>query len=144
MVEQAKRKAAEARDAEYKEAAARAGALWNEAGPAPAAHAYLVTKGITPDGARIGTDGRLIVPVFGPDGLQSLQFIAPDAVKRFLTGGKMKGGNMYGWGRQTGRLWPLNAFSWWKDGQPPKRYTRQPVPRFAPALLLGACWMPPT
>lgn len=92
MVEQAKRKAAEARDAEYKEAAARAGALWNEAGPAPAAHAYLITKGITPDGARIGKDGRLLVPVYGADGLQSLQFIAPDAVKRFLGGAKMKGG----------------------------------------------------
>ncbi len=95
MVEQAKRKAAEARDAEHKEAAARAAALWNEAGPAPAANAYLVTKGISPEGARVGQDGRLLVPVFGPEGLQSLQFIAPDGTKRFLAGGKMKAGHCW-------------------------------------------------
>lgn len=95
LVEQAKRKATEARDREHAEAAARAAALWDEAKPAPADHVYLVTKGITPDGARIGTDGRLLVPVYGPDGLQSLQFIAPDGTKRFLTAGKMKRGHVW-------------------------------------------------
>lgn len=95
LVDEAKRKAAQAREAEYKEAAARAVALWSKAKPAPADHAYLVTKGISPDGARIGKDGRLLVPVYGPEGLQSLQFIAPDAAKRFLTAGKMKVGHVW-------------------------------------------------
>lgn len=94
-VEEARHKAAAARDAEHAEAAARAAKLWAEAKPAPADHVYLVTKGITPEGARIGTDGRLIIPVYGPDGLQTLQFIAPDAGKRFLAAGKMKGGHVW-------------------------------------------------
>jgi len=95
MVETAKRQAVEAREREHAEAAARAAEIWAEAKPAPAEHGYLVTKGITPQGARISKDGKLLIPVYGPDGLMSLQFIAPSGEKRFLPGGKVKSGHTW-------------------------------------------------
>jgi putative DNA primase/helicase len=56
---------------------------------APADHPYLVRKKVKPHGLRVGRDGRLIVPLRDADGtLHSLQFIAPDGQKRFLTGGR--------------------------------------------------------
>jgi len=95
MIEEAKRQAAEAREREHTEAAARAAEIWAEAKAAPAGHPYLTAKAINPQGARISNDGRLIIPVFGPDGLMSLQFIAQDGCKRFLAGGKTKGGHVW-------------------------------------------------
>jgi len=59
-----------------------------------AAHPYLERKGVKPcPGLKLGTDGRLVVPVLGEDGKPvSLQFIAEDGGKLFLTGGRIKGG----------------------------------------------------
>ena len=58
------------------------------------AHPYLERKGVKPcPGLKIGTDGRLVVPVLGEDGKPvSLQFIAEDGGKLFLSGGRTKGG----------------------------------------------------
>lgn len=62
--------------------------------PCSERHAYLNRKGI-PALADIRQDrnGMLIIPVRGSSGtVQSLQYIAPDGTKRFLTGGKVQGG----------------------------------------------------
>ncbi|MDP2848602.1 MAG: DUF3987 domain-containing protein, partial [Humidesulfovibrio sp.] len=58
------------------------------------AHPYLERKGVKPcPGLEIGIDGRLVVPVLGEDGKPvSLQFIAEDGGKLFLSGGRTKGG----------------------------------------------------
>jgi len=57
-------------------------------------HPYLERKGVKPcPGLKIGTDGRLVVPVLGEEGKPvSLQFIAEDGGKLFLAGGRTKGG----------------------------------------------------
>lgn len=59
-----------------------------------AAHPYLARKGVKPcPGLNKGNDGRLVVPVLGSDGqAMSLQFIAADGGKLFLTGGRIRGG----------------------------------------------------
>ena len=60
-----------------------------------AVHPYVVQKGITPFGARQASDGKLILPVYGPDNeLQSLQFINDAGEKRFLSKGKMEAGRL--------------------------------------------------
>ncbi len=57
-------------------------------------HPYLAAKGVKScPGLKIGTDGRLVVPVLGEDGKPvSLQFIAEDGGKLFLAGGRTRGG----------------------------------------------------
>jgi phage/plasmid primase-like uncharacterized protein len=66
-------------------------AIWRDAGAASPDHPYLARKGVKPNGARITGDGRLIVPLFGPDGsLSSLQYISDDD-KRYHPGGTTKG-----------------------------------------------------
>ncbi len=50
-------------------------------------HPYLESKNVGPHGLRLAPDGRLIVPVLSAEGeLQSLQYIAADGSKRFLSG----------------------------------------------------------
>jgi RecA-family ATPase len=72
------------------EASDRADRIWREAQPAPAEHEYLARKGIMSHGVRIH-DGRLIVPLRDIAGtLHSLQLIATDGSKKFLTGGRVK------------------------------------------------------
>jgi len=68
-----------------------AAALWQQAKPATAANDYLTRKGIQPYGVKC--DGqRLLVPMRDTAGtLHSLQTIAPDGDKRFMTGGRKKG-----------------------------------------------------
>lgn len=82
--------------------------LWNAAEPANADHPYLVKKRIqTPPGIRQASIDRavffndetkagtmkncLLVPAETPDGMQSLQAIAPDGNKAFMTGAAMRG-----------------------------------------------------
>ncbi len=78
------------RHAEAREKAKR---IWNACPPAPADHPYLIRKSVIFDGLRLSMDGRLVVPVLDEAAaIQSLQFIAPDGGKRFLTGGKTTGG----------------------------------------------------
>ena len=82
--------------AKYEATANLAVGIWTESKPAPVSHPYLLRKGIQPNGAHIGNadnGSRLIIPIHNTSRrLQSLQFISPDGSKRFLFGGKLKGG----------------------------------------------------
>ncbi|NMG46751.1 toprim domain-containing protein [Azoarcus communis] len=72
-------------------AAARALKLWDGAKPATNDHPYLVAKGVPAYGLRVLRD-QIMVPARDADGrLHTLQFIAPDGGKRFLTGGRIAG-----------------------------------------------------
>ena len=94
-IQKAQAEAKAEQEKKYAEAAARAKKIGNEAKPAPADHPYLIKKKIKPNGAKISNDGRLINPVFNQQGkIQSLQFIATDGDKRFLSGSCTRGGFM--------------------------------------------------
>ena len=86
------RRQREAEDAKVKaEARKEAVAIWGAAAPAPADHPYLANKGIEPHGLRVH-EGRLVVPMRDDQGtLHSLQFMALDGAKRFLTDGRVAG-----------------------------------------------------
>ena len=65
-------------------------AIWRDATGASPDHPYLAKKNIKPHGVRTTGDGRLIVPLFGPDGeLSSLQYIGED--KRYHPGAATRG-----------------------------------------------------
>lgn len=71
------------RDAEKlrgnEDAAARATMMWTAATPATPAHPYLRRKGIGPNGAKVGSDGWLLVPMHDAAGkLWNVERIAPD------------------------------------------------------------------
>lgn len=82
----------EAERARRAEAAAeRATRLWSQAGMPEPAHPYLVRKRIKPHGIRQLND-KLVIPLRDADHkLWSLEFIAPDGTKRFLSGGRKRG-----------------------------------------------------
>ncbi len=64
--------------------------IWRDAIGASPDHPYLKRKGISPHGARLTGDGRLIVPLYNADGaLASLQYISDDE-KRYHLGGTTK------------------------------------------------------
>lgn len=91
--ESLRREAEAEREREYQTAAEQARTIWEAAKPLPSDFAYLNEKGIKPHLARLAPDGRMMVPVRGPDReIQSLQFIAADGEKRFHPGGRMAGG----------------------------------------------------
>lgn len=73
----------------YARAAKEAAALWEQARPA-GDHAYLAGKHIPALGIRQRGD-VLIVPARIGEELLSLQFIAPNGDKQFLSGGRVKG-----------------------------------------------------
>ena len=94
---------AEKEQAARRAAAAKAAAsIWERSVPLSEgrtdAHGYLARKGVYAFGLRVVADGRLVVPVMEESGkLQSIQFIMPKKPadgddKRFLQGGKTKGG----------------------------------------------------
>lgn len=64
--------------------------IWSKAASAPLEHPYFASKGIKPHGARVSR-GNITVPVMDGSDMTSLQFIAPDGSKKFLSGGKVKG-----------------------------------------------------
>ncbi len=89
----------------HAEAAKRALAEWNAAGPADPRHGYLAAKGVQPFGARQNARGQLLVSVHGPDGaLQSLQKIwiaeGGKPIKQNYPDAKMQGGRY--WLQQPG------------------------------------------
>ena len=47
----------------HEQAATKAAAIWQAAQPATADHGYLSRKGIQPHGTKVGSDGRLLVPM---------------------------------------------------------------------------------
>jgi len=76
----------------HKDSAKMAQQIWQESQSA-IHHPYLTKKQIKPSGLKLDSDGRLIAPLFDINGnIQSLQFIDDNGTKRFLTGGKKKGG----------------------------------------------------
>jgi putative DNA primase/helicase len=84
------------RDAElerkHEVAAATVETIWTSAQAASPDHPYLKRKGIGVHGARVTGDGRLVVPLYGPDGaLASLQYIAHDGGKLYHPGGEAGG-----------------------------------------------------
>jgi len=88
--------AAAARDAErakLREAVAdTVEAIWAGCTAASADHPYLARKGVQPHGARVTGDGRLVVPLYSPDGeLSSLQYIDASGGKLYHSGGKTGG-----------------------------------------------------
>lgn len=77
----------------HKEAAQEALDIWKNAKPADDTHAYLVKKQVkSTTGLKVGDDGRLIIPVAIDNEIATIQYIKPNGEKRFLTGGKKKGG----------------------------------------------------
>lgn len=87
----AARKAREEEDARKRaDAAELASKMWNTATPCED-HPYLTQKGVQPHGLRV-LDSKLVVPLFAASGkLTSLQTIAPNGAKHFLSGGRKYG-----------------------------------------------------
>lgn len=84
------------RDAEIKKAQEVAAdtveQIWSGCMAASPEHPYLARKGIGVHGARVTGDGRLVVPLYDPDGtLSSLQYIAHDGGKLYHPGGQTGG-----------------------------------------------------
>lgn len=66
--------------------------IWSNCTAADPNHPYLARKGIQPHGARVTGDGRLVVPLYSPEGnLVSLQYIDGDGGKLYHTGGQTGG-----------------------------------------------------
>lgn len=75
------------------EAAKKAFEIWKVAPPAPDTHPYLVKKGVKScEGIKCLENGRIVIPIAVDNQITSLQFINESGEKRFLTGGKIKGG----------------------------------------------------
>lgn len=72
------------------DAKSKAEFIWQNEEFAPDEHQYLTRKGIKANGAKLH-NGALVVPLRADGEIHSLQFIGPDGVKRFLTGGRIKG-----------------------------------------------------
>lgn len=73
-------------------AASTVATIWADCTGADPAHPYLQRKGIQPHGARVTGDGRLVVPLYTPDGaLSSLQYIDADGGKLYHAGGQTGG-----------------------------------------------------
>jgi putative DNA primase/helicase len=71
--------------------ATRAAMLWQRSKPVTVEHPYLARKAVKPYGIRVLRE-QLVIPVRDTDGrLWSLQFIAADGSKKFLTGGRKRG-----------------------------------------------------
>jgi phage/plasmid primase-like uncharacterized protein len=67
-------------------------AIWTGCMGADPAHPYLARKGIGIHGSRVTGDGRLVVPLYAPDGkLASLQYIDVDGGKLYHSGGQTGG-----------------------------------------------------
>jgi putative DNA primase/helicase len=84
------------RDAELKRqreiAADTVESIWSAGMLAEANHPYLERKKIDVHGARMTGDGRLMVPLYSPDGqLSSLQYISNDGSKLYHSGGQTGG-----------------------------------------------------
>lgn len=84
------------RDAELKRqrevAADTVETIWTGGALADPSHPYLTRKRIDVHGARVTGDGRLMVPLYSPDGhIASLQYIAEDGSKLYHSGGQTGG-----------------------------------------------------
>lgn len=95
----------------HEQAAETVEKIW-VAGLAGQEHPYQVRKGIGLHGARISGDGRLIVPLFTPEGeLSSLQYIDADGTKRYHPGGKVAGCSWYTGADDSGPVYVAEGFA---------------------------------
>lgn len=80
----------------HQQAAAQAQCIWDQSQPADPRHPYLLKKGVPPGMARQNQMGQLVLQVkdLEQQSLISLQFIQADGSKRYLKGGRKKGGCM--------------------------------------------------
>lgn len=88
---ESRRKEEEDRKQRQSSAAAKAYEIYSTAAPAPADHPYLARKNVSPHFAKVGLDGRLIVPLYDGEKIASVQFIAANGDKLFLFNGKKAG-----------------------------------------------------
>jgi putative DNA primase/helicase len=91
MAEERKRRQQEERE-RHELAAKRAQAIFAAARDADPEHDYLKRKGVEAHGLQVDGCNRLVVPLREPKGaIWSVQTIAPDGTKLFLTGGRKRG-----------------------------------------------------
>lgn len=90
-------------------AAIKAANIWGRLPAADRTHPYLVKKGISARGIR-RHNNALVIPVWIDNCIVSLQFIYPDGGKRFLTGGKIQGGN-YWIGEETDVIYLVEGYA---------------------------------
>jgi putative DNA primase/helicase len=85
--------------------------IWVD-GVAGQEHPYQSRKGIGLHGARVAGDGRLIVPLYTPDGeLSSLQYIDADGTKRYHPGGRVAGCSWYTGSDDSGPIYVAEGFA---------------------------------
>jgi len=90
-IDRAREQARLAQEVEQTTVAKKAQTMWDRATDCDI-HPYLERKGVVSHGLRQYKDA-LMIPLFNADGaVQTLQFINDDGQKRFLRGGKKKGG----------------------------------------------------
>ena len=88
----------------------KAAAIWEASQPANDNHPYLQRKQVKSYTLR-ESRGNLVLPIKDNSGtLHSLQFIQPDGVKRFLTGGAIKG-HYAGIGKPAGRIYIAEGYA---------------------------------
>jgi len=86
----AKREAEER--ARHLKACERAKAEWSSAHPATPDHPYLIAKSVMPHGLKVDSKGQLLVPLYCADEkLWTLEYISPNADKKFMYGGRKRG-----------------------------------------------------
>lgn len=87
--------------------------IWSEATAAHPDHPYLSRKGIGVNGARVTGDGRLVVPLYNPNGtLSSLQYIDREGGKLYHAGGQTGGCSwMVGTMDEVGVLYVAEGFA---------------------------------
>ncbi len=91
LMAEAQRQHQAEREKQQRAAAIRAAVIWSRCVPAPADHPYLIAKAISQRGARLDRHGNLVIPASDGETLTTLQFIAADGSKRFLSGGRIAG-----------------------------------------------------
>ena len=101
QVAEAKAQAESERKAKQTEAQDKAKLIWAEATPCTE-HPYLTRKGIKASGVRL-YQSALVIPMRDGADIHSLQFIAADGDKKFLTGGRVTG-CYFSIGKPTGAL----------------------------------------
>jgi len=96
------------REAKQLQAKRTAQQTWGNAEPINS-HPYLDLKNVDSYGLRT-LDGRLVVPAFIDKEIHSLQFIDNEGGKRFLTGGRIKGG-YFPIGKPAQRIWLAEGYA---------------------------------
>ncbi len=89
-IKETKRRLENEKQIEFKESAIKSQEVWNKSIEVNEDYPYLRNKRIKPFGAKL-YNGSLVVPLYFNDSLHSLQFIAPDGGKHFLSGGRVSG-----------------------------------------------------